>query len=356
MLHFVPSMLQAFLDHGRMEACRSVRHILCIGEALTPALQERCLMRLPHVQLHNLYGPAEAAVDVTYWHCRAGEQSHTVPIGRPIANTQIHILDEFGQPVPIGVVGELYIGGVQVGRGYLNRKALTAERFVPNPFSGRPGDRMYRTGDLARYRCDGVIEYCGRNDSQIKLRGFRIELGEIETVLTGLPDVSEAVVVARQDGGAQDKRLVAYLRCRSGQQPDVASLRQALAAKLPNYMMPAHFVMLDAFPLSPNGKLDRNALPAPEREPPAANYQVPRTPTQKVLAAIWAEVLGIERVGINDNFFELGGHSLLAIELGGVIGTRTKCRIKPVDVFQYPTVKVMAEFLNDEFGFKTSHA
>jgi amino acid adenylation domain-containing protein len=355
-LHFVPSMLQAFLDHGRLQACRSVRHLLCIGEALTPALQERCLMLLPQVQLHNLYGPAEAAVDVTYWHCRAGEQSDTVPIGRPIANTQIHILDEFGQPAPIGVVGELYIGGAQVGRGYLNRKGLTAERFIPDPFSNQPGARLYRTGDLARYRRNGVIEYCGRNDFQVKLRGFRIELGEIEAVLAAQQGVNEAIVVARQGGGGRDKRLVAYLRCRSGQQPGVASLRQALAARLPNYMIPAHFVVLDAFPLSPNGKLDRNALPAPEHQPPTTNYQAPRTPTQKLLGAIWAEVLKIKRVGINDNFFELGGHSLLAIELGDVVGTRTKCQIKPIDVFQYPTVKAMAEFLNEEFGFKAAHA
>ncbi|MBD9653175.1 non-ribosomal peptide synthetase, partial [Ensifer sp. ENS09] len=241
-----------------------------------------------------------------------------IPIGRPISNTQIYILDAYGAPVPLGVVGELYIGGAGVARGYLNRPDLTAERFQLNPFSHDAGSRMYRTGDLARYLQDGNIEFLGRNDHQVKIRGFRIELGEVETRLGEHPAVSEAVVVAREDQTG-DKRLVAYIVSIDdfAEIGDLASmLRAHLAIHLPDYMVPSAFVHLPAFPLTPNGKLDRRALPAPDDEAYARRgYEAPQGEIEQILAAIWSDLLGVDRVSRNDHFFELGGHSLLAVQL-----------------------------------------
>ncbi|MBV6325699.1 amino acid adenylation domain-containing protein, partial [Duganella sp. HSC-15S17] len=259
-LHFVPSMLHTFIEQAPAASCRSIRHLLCSGEALPHALQARVRAALPALALHNLYGPTEAAVDVTYWHCADSGETGPVPIGRPIANTRIHILDAGLQPVPIGVAGQLHIGGVQVGRGYLNRPELTAERFIADPFSDRPGERLYQTGDLGRWLPDGGIEYLGRNDFQLKIRGFRIELGEIEARLAACDGVREAVVVARDDSPGE-RRLVAYLVAEAGAQEsaaalDPATLRAALATRLADYMLPAAYVVLAALPLTPNGKLD----------------------------------------------------------------------------------------------------
>ncbi|MEN4826672.1 non-ribosomal peptide synthase/polyketide synthase [Pseudomonas sp. P39-UII1] len=301
-LHFVPSMLDAFLAHGDASADR-LKRVLCSGEALPGSLVRRFHAQLPTVELHNLYGPTEAAVDVSAWHCVTAPDN--TPIGKPIANTTLYVLDGQGQPVPQGVAGELFIGGVQVARGYLNRAELTAERFIDDPFSTRPGARLYRTGDLARHLADGNIEYLGRNDDQVKIRGLRIELGEIQAGLTAIAGIKEAVVVAR------DQRLIAYY---TGEPQAVEMLRAALLKHLPEFMVPALFMHLEALPLSPNGKLDRKALPQPDaiQDRP---FEAPEGETETLLAAIWAELLGVERVGRHDNFFELGGHSLLAVTL-----------------------------------------
>ncbi|CAK0140876.1 D-alanine--poly(phosphoribitol) ligase, subunit 1 [Burkholderia pseudomallei] len=311
-LHFVPSMLQAFLeDEGAARGCGSVKRVMCSGEALPPSLVKRFYRCLPDARLHNLYGPTEAAVDVTAWACDAEEGGASVPIGRPIANTRIYILGGYGQPVPRGVAGELYIGGVQVARGYLNRPELTRERFVDDPFVA--GGRLYKTGDLARWRTDGSLEYLGRNDFQVKIRGFRIELGEIEAQLAKVAGVRETVVLARDSGSpAGEKRLVAYYTGNA----DVAALREQATRHLPAYMVPSAYVRLDAWPLTPNGKLDRRALPAPADDAYArAEYEAPQGAKEEALAAIWKDLLPVERISRHDNFFELGGHSLLVIGL-----------------------------------------
>jgi acyl carrier protein len=234
------------------------------------------------------------------------------PIGRPIANTRIYLLDEALEPVPLGAVGEIYIGGAGVARGYLNRPELTAERFIASPFV--QGDRLYRTGDLARYLADGDIEFLGRNDQQVKIRGFRIEPGEIEAKLLEHPGVAQAAVIAREDG-AGDKRLVAYYVAQD-QEASAEALRGHLSKVLPEHMVPAAYVRLQALPLTPNGKLDRKALPEPDEEAfSRAAYEPPQGPVEEALAAIWAELLGLERIGRHDNFFELGGHSLMAVRV-----------------------------------------
>jgi aryl carrier-like protein len=236
-------------------------------------------------------------------------------IGRPISNTKIYVLDVHGRPVPIGVEGEIYIGGAGVARGYLKRQELTAQRFVADPFAGVAGARMYRTGDVGRWRADGNIEFLGRNDAQVKIRGYRIELGEIEAQLLRHAQVREAVVVAREDTPGE-KRLVAYYTAGGAEFPEVESLRGHLQQRLPQYMVPAAFVRLEGLPLTPNGKLDRKGLPAPEEDAYARGvYEAPQGEIEQTLAAIWAQLLGVERVGRQDNFFELGGHSLLAVQL-----------------------------------------
>jgi amino acid adenylation domain-containing protein/non-ribosomal peptide synthase protein (TIGR01720 family) len=308
-LHFVPPMLQAFVAalEGDAPVCTSLRHVICSGEALPAALQDRALARLPHVQVHNLYGPTEAAIDVTHWTCRAGDP--VVPIGRPISNVSTHVLDAALNPLPVGVAGELYLGGAGLARGYLDRAALTAERFVPDPFE--PGARLYRTGDLARWRADGALDYLGRLDHQVKIRGLRIELGEIEAVLQRQDGV-ETAVVAAQDG-PNGKRLVAYVSARAGYSLDRDALMAGLAAALPDYMVPAAWVELERFPLSPNGKIDRRALPVPEA--PEHAWEAPQGEAESALAAIWQQLLGVARVGRHDNFFELGGDSILSLQI-----------------------------------------
>ena len=300
-------------------------------------------------QLHNLYGPTEAAVDVTHWTCQRESLLRVVPIGRPVANSQTYILDSRLQPVPIGVPGELFLGGVQVGRGYHNRPELTAEKFISDPFVAETGARLYRTGDLARYLPDGAIEFLGRIDNQVKIRGFRIELGEIESVLSGHPGIRDAVVVAREDVPG-DKRLVAYLTANNGEAPKVSELRGLLRAKLPDYMVPAAFVTLARVPLTPNGKVDRKALPPPEQKSLEndESYVGPRTPTERLLTGIWSEVLGLKRVGVHDNFFELGGHSLLAVQLQSRVQKELGGKMPLVAFFQAPTVQRLGEYLDGE--------
>ncbi|WP_158206633.1 non-ribosomal peptide synthetase [Pseudoduganella flava] len=332
-LHFVPSMLQAFLEHDGA-ALPALRQVFCSGEELPADLARRFLARYPGVALHNLYGPTEAAVDVSHWHCT--DARARVPIGRPIANTQLYVLDSGMRPVGIGVTGELYIGGAGLARGYLGRPDVTAERFVPDPFSAVPGARLYRTGDLARWRADGALEYLGRTDHQVKLRGLRIELGDVEAALTRLPGVREAVALVRGDGA--HKALVAYV---AGDGLDPVTLRAGLEQALPAYMVPAALQVLAALPLTPNGKVDRAALPAlvPVR---GGAGRVPRTPRERALAEAWCEVLGCDTVGLDDSFFELGGHSLLAARLVARLRA-AGLGLTVRDVFEAPTIAGQVE-------------
>jgi amino acid adenylation domain-containing protein len=299
---------------------------LCGGEALPIDLARDLLAT--GVELWNMYGPTETTVWSTIH-----QVTHTdglIPIGRPIANTQVYVLNEQLQPAPIGVLGELYIGGAGVARGYHNRPDLTNERFVPNPFHKEQPARIYRTGDLARWRSDGILEVLGRVDHQVKIRGFRIELGEIETVLQKYPDVRQSVVVAREAPNGE-RRLIAYFTTDNGQAPGSADLRRHLRDQLPPYMVPALFVRLDALPLTPNGKIDRRALPEPDRERAESQRVVtpPSTPTEQLLVEIWREVLETDRVGVHDNFFDLGGHSLQAVETMHRIETRSGVKLSP---------------------------
>jgi amino acid adenylation domain-containing protein len=345
-LHFVPSMLQMFLDDPGMEGCSSLKRVICSGEALTVALQERFFAKLG-AALHNLYGPTEAAVDVTYWACQRGSSWPTVPIGRPIANTQIYILDPDLQPVPIGVAGELHIGGIGLARGYLNRPELTNQKFIADPFSKQANARMYKTGDLARYLPDGNIEYLGRIDHQVKIRGFRIELGEIESVLSLHPRVRETVVLAREDTPGE-KVLAAYVVPSQESTPSANELRVFLRQKLPEYMVPSAFVYLKSLPVTSNGKVDRAALPPhdPKASLVKESSLAPRTLTEKTLAKVWAEVLKLEQIGVHDHFFDLGGHSLLLAQVYRRLRGRFDREISLVDLFEYPTIAALARHIN----------
>ena len=344
--HFVPPMLEVFLNEVEPGSGRSLRQVMCSGQALPLDLQQRFFTTWDHVELHNLYGPTEASVDVTYWQCRKDSALNCVPIGKPIANIQIHILDDFLNPVPVGVVGHLFIAGVGLARGYVNRPDLTAQTFIPNPFSATPGARMYLSGDLARYLPDGTIEYLGRSDHQVKIRGLRIELGEIESTLAALDVVRDVVVLARPDERGIP-RLVAYLVAHDGQVlPDPAMLRRTLAQTLPDYMVPEYFVPLPVMPLTSNGKVDRKALPAPEMAHDEAEHIAPRTTTEKAIAAVWSELLKVEKVGLTDDFFELGGHSLLATQLVSQLRKRHVAEIELRDLFSHATLGALAAFVD----------
>jgi amino acid adenylation domain-containing protein len=343
-LHFVPSMLQAFLEHPEAGSCAGLARVVCSGEALPRAAARRFHERLPGVALYNLYGPTEAAVDVTAWRCAPEETRASIPIGRPVANTRMYALDARGEPVPAGVAGELYIGGVQVARGYLGRAALTAERFVPDAFGGEAGARLYRTGDVGRWLPDGSIEYLGRTDFQVKVRGFRIELGEIEARLREHASVRETVVLAREDA-AGEKRLVAYF---AGDAAEADSLRAHLSARLPEYMVPAAYVRLDALPLTPNGKVDRKALPAPEGGAFVSRaYEAPAGETEEALAEIWAELLGVDRVGRWDDFFALGGHSLRAVQVVSRVRQALGVEVALGELFVRPGLAELARGLEE---------
>ncbi|MFW3163443.1 syringopeptin non-ribosomal peptide synthetase SypA [Pseudomonas syringae pv. syringae] len=299
---------------GLMEVFAGLRYLIVGGDVLDPAVIARVLARGAPQHLLNGYGPTEATTFSTTYEITAADHGG-IPIGRPIANSQVYVLDALRQPVAVGVPGELYIGGQGVAKGYLNRDELSATQFVANPFSEHDDALMYRTGDLGRWRADGNLEYLGRNDGQVKIRGFRIELSEIETVLATHPAVQEVVLLARQDSG--EKRLVAYFTLREPQQTlEIETLRSHLQARLPDYMVPAAYVRLDALPLTANGKLDRKVLPAPDSQALVSRgYEAPQGEVENLLATIWAEVLKVEQVGRHDHFFELGGHSLLAVSL-----------------------------------------
>jgi amino acid adenylation domain-containing protein len=309
-LNFVPSMLQAFLAHPGIEAETRLRHVICGGEAMPAATQQEALQRIRGMTLQNLYGPTETTIHVTQWTCRDDGQSR-VPIGRPISGVATRVLDAELNLVPPGVAGELFLGGDLLGRGYLGRPGLTAERFIADPFDPQ-GGRLYRTGDLVRWNADGQLEYLGRIDHQVKIRGLRIELGEVEAQLLAQPELREAVVVARDGPGGP--RLVGYVAAHAGQVVDTAQLRQRLGRALPDYMVPSALVVLPALPLNANGKVDRNALPESQLTGSSA-YAAPQGAVEETLAALWTEVLGVPRVGRQDDFFELGGHSLLVLKL-----------------------------------------
>jgi amino acid adenylation domain-containing protein len=340
-MHFVPSMLRSFLETPGTTQCDSLRQIFCSGEELPVQTAQRCFSVLPRVALENLYGPTETAVEVTRHSCRPSELGHRIPIGRPIANTRIYILDARRQPVPIGVVGEIYIAGVAVGRGYLNRPDLTQERFVPDLFANEAQQRMYRTGDLGRWLDDGSIEYLGRNDLQVKIRGMRIEVEEIESHLVKIPPVRAAVVIAHEYA-PEDIRLVAYLEVEKGIAPSQREIVQYLARFLPDYMIPSAYVTLPALPLSPNGKVDRRALPAPDARREADEiFAAPRGALEERIANTWEKLIRIERVGRDDNFFKLGGHSLLTLHVISEL-QRAGLTIELTDLFQNPTVASLA--------------
>ena len=329
------------LDSGGIPA--TVRVINVAGEVLRKETVDRVFATSQVEQVCNLYGPSETTTYSTGI-TMSRRSGFNPSIGRPIANTQIYVLDGNRQPVPIGVTGEIYIGGAGVARGYLKRAELTQDRFVADPFSGEPRARMYRSGDLGRWRADGTLEYLGRNDHQVKIRGYRIELGEIESQLMRHPQVKEAVVLAREDAPGE-KRLVGYVVPTevAGDEPSVESLREHLKSTLPEYMVPSAFVKLQRLPLTSNGKLDRRALPAPELGAYASRqYEAPQGEVEEILAGIWQGLLRVERVGRQDNFFELGGHSLLGIRLIKAISDRFGVRLAPVIVFRCPTLQQMA--------------
>ena len=318
--------------------------MLCGGEALPRPLAGALLQR--GGELWNMYGPTETTVWSSILRVEPGDEAGAgpIPIGRPIANTQFYVLDRHARPVPRGVVGELWIGGDGVARGYLNRPELSAERFLADPFRDEPGARMYRTGDLVRYDSRGRLLFLGRIDHQIKLRGFRIELGEIESALTACPGVKQAAVVLHDDG-ANDPRLIAYTVGDPEATP--GALSGQLAAHLPAYMLPARFVRLDAMPLSSSGKIDRRALPVPERERTTeAAVVAPRTETERAIAAIWGEVLRLANVGVHDDFFRLGGHSLIATQVLSRITREFDVRMPLSRFFRVPTVAGMAEWVD----------
>ncbi|MGV6396002.1 non-ribosomal peptide synthetase [Pseudomonas caspiana] len=334
-LHFVPPLLQLFIEDAGVAQCSSLKRLFSGGEALPAQLRNRVLETLPSVQLYNRYGPTETAINVTHWHCRA-EDGERSPIGRPLGNVLCRILDNELNPLPAGVPGELCIGGVGLARGYLRRPGLTAERFVPDPL-GEEGARLYRTGDRVRWSADGVIEYLGRLDQQIKLRGFRVEPEEIEARLLAQTGVRQAVVLLRDTHGGP--QLIGWFTADSDVTPE--QLRTDLAAELPDYMVPAQLMRLDSLPLGPSGKLDRRALPEPQWQ--QREFVEPRSELEQQIAAIWREVLGLERIGLTDDFFTLGGHSLLATQI--VSRIRQACDVElPLRVlFEASELQAFAE-------------
>ena len=340
-----PAQLDALLSSGLIDKCGSdLRMVLVGGEAINPNLW-RSLARIEGIDFYNVYGPTECTVDATFAHI--GASLDTPCIGRPLSNTRIHILDANGLPTPPGTSGEIHIEGAGTARGYLNRPDLTARSFVSNPFSDR-NPRLYKTGDVGRRLADGIIEYLGRNDRQVKLRGFRIELAEIEARLAAYPGIREAVVVSVAVGQSES-RLHAYLTTEDGMAIPTSALRAHLASRLPEYMIPSAYVFLRELPLTPNGKIDRIALPAPDEVPVGGqDHELPEGDTEMALAALWKEVLQLERVGRHQNFFELGGHSMSAMKLLTTIADVLEVRIPFSSVFQHPTLQQMAESIDNE--------
>ncbi|MCH6257187.1 amino acid adenylation domain-containing protein [Puniceicoccaceae bacterium K14] len=349
-MHFVPSMMRLFLQEGNLDRCTSLRQVFASGEALPGELATEFAGKVS-AELHNLYGPTEAAVDVTYHACSSHETDRIVPIGRPISNTSIYILNPDRKPVPIGVPGELYIGGVNLAQCYLNRPDLTEEKFVRDPFAKGDQARMYRTGDSCCFRSDGTIDYIERLDFQVKLRGFRIELGEIEEALRNVGGISDTVVLVKEGANIEDSFLCAYFVGEKSL--SVNGIREALLETLPEYMVPTSYIPLDVFPLSSNGKLDRKALPEPSFENRLKvdnEYVEPADALELYLASLWKEAVGIDRVGASDNFFEVGGNSIQGAIVINRLQERLKEIIHIVAIFDYPTVEKLSGFLRESYG------
>ncbi|MFT7015331.1 MAG: amino acid adenylation domain-containing protein, partial [Pseudohongiellaceae bacterium] len=380
-LHFVPSMMTSLLDYLALKSNHrtadkfssgdmsdsNVRQVFCSGEALSPATASKFFEYFDS-DLHNLYGPTEAAIDVTFWQCLKDEQSKIMPIGRPIDNTQIYILDKYQNPVPVGVAGELFIAGTGVARGYRNRDQLNALKFIDDPFSQTVEARMYRTGDMARFNEDGVIEYLGRIDNQVKIHGFRIELGEVEAVCESFTPINQAVVLARETAKGSYS-LVAYVSQNEGVSQNEAlsrdekasgnekGLREFLQQKLPEYMVPSHIVVLTVFPLNSNGKVDRKALPEPvslnsARQGSAQQATSVSNGTEQFIAAAWKEVLELDHIGINENFFELGGHSIALGQIHARICLEFTCELSLVDMFRYTSILQQALWVDSQLQSK----
>ena len=356
--HFVPSLLDVFLDDPNVKRCTSLRQVICSGEELRYELQCRFFERLPG-DLDNLYGPTEAAIDVTAWRCSRDAEPGPVPIGRPVANTRLYVLGPDGAPVSVGDSGELHIGGVQVGRGYVNRPELTAQQFVEDPFVPGSDARLYKTGDRARWRPDGNLEFLGRMDRQVKLRGMRMELGEIEHALAGFPGIRRVVAQVRNDAG-QDPQLVAYLIPEPGHRRDTGEetwgdeVRRHAARRLPEAMIPAFFTLLEDVPIGPTGKLDHAALPAPVGAH-ALDLQSDGPPTEPTgdlrsfLVHQWCEVLGRSNVGLRERFFDLGGTSLQAARVINAVQTRLGEQIFVVAFYEAPTIEAFETLLLDQY-------
>ena len=345
---FVPSLLQAFLEEPESANCKSLRRVTTGGEKLSIELQE-CFFERLAADLHNGYGPTEATIGATFWTCdrRAGQWD--VPIGRPIANTQIYLLDSQLHPVPVGVPGELHIGGAGLARGYLNNPDLTAAKFIPNSFSQTAGERLFRTGDLARYRPDGTLEFLGRIDDQVKIRGVRIEPGEVQAAIRQHPSVEAALVLVREDPRGV-KRLVAYVVVPAEKPTDTRGLRQFLTQRLPDYMIPGAFVFMDSLPLTVSGKVDRERLPTPnwEQLDTQTDFVAPRTPLEERLGELWCKVLGLKQAGVHDNFFEMGGHSLLATQFMSRLNAAFAVDLPLRTLFEQPTIEELAVVVTQE--------
>ncbi|HLD65004.1 MAG TPA: non-ribosomal peptide synthetase, partial [Pseudomonas sp.] len=343
----VPSLARLVLASLAKAGGTSLGELIVAGEACPVTLVHECSAFAPPIALYNEYGPTEATVWASVHRC-APDEAGPVPIGRPIQNTRLYLLDEQGLPVPLGVPGELYVGGAGVARGYLNRADLSAESFLSDPFSSLPDARMYRTGDLARWRDDGVLDFLGRNDQQLKIRGFRVEPGEIEALMLSHPGVREAAVIARETTPGAS-RLIAYLSVEPplDGRDTRKSLRPFLSSCLPEHMLPSAFVVLERLPLTPNGKLDRLALPAPQAEDFALRqYEAPKGETELLLASLWAELLGLEPIGRHDHFFELGGHSLLAVQMTLRARETFGVELSLKALFEQPTLLALADLIN----------
>ena len=351
-LQLVPSLLKMLLDEKGIENCKSLKTVFCGGEALTYELQEKLFSKL-EVDFYNLYGPTEATIDATYFKCEGEYKNRYFPIGKPIYNAASYVLDKYMNPVPIGVAGELYLGGINIARGYLNNPDLTKEKFINDIFNKEQGKKLYRTGDLAKYNKNGDLEFLGRADHQVKLRGFRIELEEIEAKLLKHSGIKEAVVIVREDKpGIQ--RLTSYLVPDSKDVINVNDLKNYLRKSLPEYMVPADFVTLDELPMTPNGKVDRNSLPAPEITTGETDNYTPAThPVEEILVNIWKDVLGIEKVGIHDNFFELGGDSIISIQIISR-ANQAGLKISPKQIFQHQTIAGLASVIENKISGSAS--
>jgi len=339
---FVSSAMQVFLEEPESAECRTLKNVFVGGEAV-PASLESLLKTKLDAALHNIYGPTETCIITIVGESDASHEGPTMPIGRPVANTSVYLLDDYMKPVPIGVAGQIYIAGDCLGRGYYHDPALTAEKFVPNPFSSQPGMRLYKTGDLARYLADGQIEFLRRLDHQVKVRGFRIEVAEAEAVLMTHPAVRQAVVSAAEIAPG-DVRLIGYVACKPEAEVPAKDLREYTAERLPHFMVPTKFIILETLPVTPNDKIDRAALPDPRLSftDSEETYVAPRTPVEAELARIWCEVLGCERVGVHDNFFDLGGHSLTAVQVVTRVRLAFNLELPLHSVFEMPTIEAIA--------------